>query len=297
MFVRDGRPIVASTLESKAVLDQNLVTFIPSIGLLNSLQHIFPSLSSTSTEREPGLVDACLLISENRYYSWFTTMLPRLEAYEAAVDDPRLVVHPEASEWLHQSLELMGYDESSLTEWEWENPHAERMWIPDPAPQSDIDTIGYRPSTADRVWVRERILSNCPDSDREYPSKIYISRRDAETRRVTNERELIEYLERRGYGAFVLSDMHLSEIVSLFAQADIVIAPHGAGLANILFSENLTVVELLKSNDIRSNYFVLANELKHEYGFVLGDPRGDHLEVDVDDLDLFLSTVENHQKD
>jgi len=36
-----------------------------------------------------------------------------------------------------------------------------------------------------------------------------------------------------------------SDQVRLFSQAEIVVAPHGAGLTNILFAENLIVIELL----------------------------------------------------
>jgi len=39
--------------------------------------------------------------------------------------------------------------------------------------------------------------------------------------------------------------MSFSDQVRLFSQAEIVVAPHGAGLTNILFAENLIVIELL----------------------------------------------------
>jgi len=55
----------------------------------------------------------------------------------------------------------------------------------------------------------------------------------------------------------------------LFSQAEIVVAPHGAGLTNILFAENLIVIELLVHMLFQA--FSLAKVLGFHYGCLASD--------------------------
>lgn len=66
--------------------------------------------------------------------------------------------------------------------------------------------------------------------------RLYISRDDAVTRRVTNEREIMAGLDAFGFERLVLSDMPVEDIVSAFANAEMILSPHGSGLTNILFA-------------------------------------------------------------
>jgi len=50
------------------------------------------------------------------------------------------------------------------------------------------------------------------------------------TRRIINEHEVIEALATFGFVAYALEEMSFSEQVRLFSQAEMVVAPHGAGL-------------------------------------------------------------------
>lgn len=47
-----------------------------------------------------------------------------------------------------------------------------------------------------------------------------------------------------GFVAYTLEDMSFSDQVRLLSQAEMVVAAHGAGLTNIIFSQNLIVIEL-----------------------------------------------------
>jgi hypothetical protein len=52
-----------------------------------------------------------------------------------------------------------------------------------------------------------------------------------------NETEVESGLKSYGFKTYLLEKMSLREQVILFAQAKIVIAPHGAGLTNLIFSQ------------------------------------------------------------
>jgi capsular polysaccharide biosynthesis protein len=72
--------------------------------------------------------------------------------------------------------------------------------------------------------------------------KIYISRRSALGRKVVNEESFFSMLECRGYVLVELETLTFQEQVRLFANATHVVAPHGAGLVNMVFSKRLVVV-------------------------------------------------------
>jgi capsular polysaccharide biosynthesis protein len=78
---------------------------------------------------------------------------------------------------------------------------------------------------------------------------IYIARADAFKRRLVNEHEVVEALSPLGFRWVVLDGMALRDQVALFSRARCVVAPHGAGLANLVFSPPGTrVVEILSTN-------------------------------------------------
>ena len=78
--------------------------------------------------------------------------------------------------------------------------------------------------------------------------KIYISREGASCRRIINEDLILSKLTCLGFKKFKLENISFHDQITLFANADIVVAPHGAGLANIIFCKPGTkIVELMPS--------------------------------------------------
>lgn len=78
-----------------------------------------------------------------------------------------------------------------------------------------------------------------------FNNKIYISRKDSYTRTATNESKLITYLEKEGFSILELANLSAIEQINAFSFAKTILAPHGAGGANLLFSDdNIKVIEL-----------------------------------------------------
>jgi len=76
--------------------------------------------------------------------------------------------------------------------------------------------------------------------------RLYIDRRGAPNRRLVNETEVIAALARFVVQPVSLDGATLADLAALFADAELVVAPHGAGLANIVFApHDCRVVELL----------------------------------------------------
>jgi capsular polysaccharide biosynthesis protein len=75
--------------------------------------------------------------------------------------------------------------------------------------------------------------------------RLYITREKAGRRRVSNEAELCRLLEARGFRKVHAEELSWREQINAFAQAKVIVAPHGAGLANLVFCQpGARVVEL-----------------------------------------------------
>lgn len=115
--------------------------------------------------------------------------------------------------------------------------------------------------------------------------RIYVSRRRASKgRRIYNEDALMDRLRLFGFRRYVLEDLPITEQIALFQRADMVVAPHGAGLSNILFSRQATVLELFASDYVVPHYYLLAKSLGHQYDFLLGpaDHHDENFMVDIE---------------
>lgn len=97
--------------------------------------------------------------------------------------------------------------------------------------------------------VRERILAATAIDPSAGPRKIYVSRLGSLKRVLVNEADLEEQLAARGFTIVKPETLSVREQVALFHQAEVVVAPAGAALANVLFCRpGAKVIELQPSN-------------------------------------------------
>jgi len=117
--------------------------------------------------------------------------------------------------------------------------------------------------------------------------RVLVSRSDATKRRVTNEPALLAALERHGFERLVPGSLTFGEQVATFADAEIIVAPHGAALANLVFaSPPGAVLELLPTSQDRPHYRRLAAEVGLRYQAIGcgADPRSPvDMVADVDE--------------
>ncbi|APB35288.1 Capsular polysaccharide biosynthesis protein [Gloeomargarita lithophora Alchichica-D10] len=104
--------------------------------------------------------------------------------------------------------------------------------------------------------------------------KLYISRSRASFRRVLNEAEVLDYLMPLGYQPVWLEDLSFPEQVGLFQQAESIIAPHGAGLANLIWCQpGAKMIEVFSPEYLPECYWVIANQMGLAYGYLLGQKQ------------------------
>jgi len=221
----------------------------------------------------------------NNYYHWTIECLPRLRSLEQYAAEtgtrPPVFVPSDAPQWMREWLSILG-------------------WEADVEPLADdiieakqlIVTTHPEPTPADCTWLRNRGLEaiNRDEDEGSSPRRIYVSRADATRRQVSNRAVVETLLETFGFESYVLGELTVAEQIELFSNAEIVLAPHGAGLTNVIFGTDLSVVELFgpKKN---TTFYRLSDLCGHEYRSLECPSDGLDIDVDLDILQMILQDL------
>ena len=105
--------------------------------------------------------------------------------------------------------------------------------------------------------------------------RIYVSRGDSQRRPLRNEAAVVSLLSMHGFTVVQLDGMAVRDQVLLFAEASHIVAPHGAGLSNLLFcTPGATVCELLPSHYVNWCFRRIASLRQLRYGCLVGEAEG-----------------------
>jgi capsular polysaccharide biosynthesis protein len=121
--------------------------------------------------------------------------------------------------------------------------------------------------------------------------RIYISRRDSRKRTLANETELEAMLTDQGFDVVSLGGLAFEDQVRLFRNAELIVSPHGAGLANVIFCRPGTrLLELMPAvRDTRSIERLSAiSGVRHEVELIPASRDGDSIEWQADLQDLSM---------
>ncbi len=101
--------------------------------------------------------------------------------------------------------------------------------------------------------------ASLPPEQSTFGERVYVTRENARRRNVVNERELWAELESAGFAKVRLEALSWPEQIAAFRGAKIVVAPHGAGLANVIFCAPATrVVECFNRSYVHGCFWRLA---------------------------------------
>jgi len=259
-FNEDGNIISSSTLPPKEQLNHRFEGGLPiSTFLIKTIR------VSQTTEIDT----VCSLVNywSKNYYHWIVDCLTRIEGLEYYQKKtgyhPLLIINSNPTSWQIESLEILGFGPDDYTQWETAKAKVKKLVVPSFRRQGEW----VAPSALH--WLRQRILNNLPLGEGDqlsFSPNVYISRAKASGRRVINEDEVVEFLRPLGFVSYSLEDLSFVEQVRLFSTAKMIIAPHGAGLTNIIFSPNETTVIEFVTPWVSSGYFVPAEILGFKHG-------------------------------
>lgn len=233
---------------------------------------LIPARLPTSTVVDDPIVSFSGIQSQ-AYFHWFADYLPRMRGVEHYTDTtgnrPRILIPRDPPKWLVKSLQIIGLPGSRVQNWHAGRIRANKLIIPsiirDVYPSADA----HVPSIRGLRWVGNRMKKSV-EIDEDMPSNIWISREDADSRRITNKHEINDIIDTNGFETVKLSQWRLRDQIKLFSQAEKIASPHGAGLINTIFSENTQILELFGSF-VTPLYYQICSGLGHDYHFLLCD--------------------------
>jgi hypothetical protein len=284
---RRGRRLVLEQFPRQPVDGKHVMQ----VGLKNLVKCRFHRRLGTHTEIEYGY-----LLSTpfwfNYYHFMFDAVLPLvelLEIDELSTESLELLACSELNSWQRELVGLLGIDvDRQVVNTRGKLVAVKRMLVA--SPRHFKGTI----STAALQTLRRRILGRLGVHEPEASKLVYVSRAGAGRRRVTNEEQLVRALEARGFLICRLEEMSVAEQVRLFAAARVVVAAHGAGLANLAFADSPIVVELFPTDwwDL-GHYVPLSHAVGGRHHPVLGnwDAAEDSFKVDTDRVAALLDEV------
>ncbi len=153
----------------------------------------------------------------------------------------------------------------------------EAFYVPQITP-----TGNYRPHLMQQARQRFRDFFHIGQGKK----RIYITRKKAPIRHISNEEELFPILEKRGFSIVAMEDFSLEDQIRLVGEAEILVGLHGAGLTHMLWMRNgAAVLEIRIRDDTHNNcYFSLASALNLKYYYMCAekvDERKTTQETDV----------------
>jgi hypothetical protein len=120
------------------------------------------------------------------------------------------------------------------------------------------------------IYLKELCKEFCTGA---MPKKrLYISRKDAKSRKVINESEIIPILQNYNFEVAHLTGLSVKDQISLFSSAEAIIGPHGAGLSNIVFcSPSTKIIEFFTPDYLNACFWSLSEICNLNYSYLVGD--------------------------
>ncbi|MCZ2397321.1 MAG: glycosyltransferase family 61 protein [Chitinophagales bacterium] len=119
--------------------------------------------------------------------------------------------------------------------------------------------------------------------------RIYISRKKADTRRLKNEDDLLDFLQKYGFEPYFAEDHSIAETAQVFSESSFVVGVHGSGLSNLAFSpEGVKVIDIIEPKHLDPYYWIITNIKKGDYAYFVSE--GD---FDLNKTELVENKVNN----
>lgn len=209
----------------------------------------------------PGRVAVVAVNLGARYAHWLLEELPRWLSLRG--DEADSVIAHVGKPFIDEVRALAKFPQRVIPTNRYQHFACETLVVP---PLAEVDA---RTAEALNVFARRLGLPATA-----FGEKLYITRENAERRRVVNEDELWAKLEARGFVKLRLEELSWREQVAAISGAKVLVSAHGAGLANVVFCrEGARVVEFFNRSYVNPCFERWARLVGTDYRAVV--PAGE----------------------
>ncbi|NJK50537.1 glycosyltransferase family 61 protein [Candidatus Gracilibacteria bacterium] len=216
----------------------------------------------------PGTVAVLATAGGYNYYHWLLDVLPRLEIINNTFSDyyhkiDKFLIN-KVSSFTTQSLAMLEVNPDKVFPLQAKSHFlVEHLIIP------SLPGELYAPSPWICDFLRNNFLKQ--KADIQPIKRLYISRAKARRRKILNEQEVVNCLQKWGFTPVYLEQYSFVEQIALLANAEALVAPHGAGLTNLLWCQVGTkALEIFSPRFINPCFWAIANQVNVDYFYLIG---------------------------
>lgn len=287
-------------------LSRDYPWFLPTCPYQERPEHqIFQQDSIATPEKIEGKVALLSGLAGHVYYHWMFDVIPRLELIRLSGIELEtidwFVVNSLSKPFQRETLQILGIPEAKIIESD-RHSHIEATELIVPSFPGYMDWV----PEGTMEFLRQTFIPKINLAQPSRGQKIYVSRVKSKNRQLVNEAEVSELLHREGFKSIFLEEMSVLEQVAAFVNAEVIVASHGSGLTNLVFcSPDTKVIELFSPNYLRTDYWMISQQLKLEHYYLIGksfncpslrslmyqNPLTEDILVNVDSLNQILKFI------
>ncbi|WP_088834738.1 glycosyltransferase family 61 protein [Paenibacillus tyrfis] len=240
-------------------------------------QDAYREWKSRPSKYYPKTVAVLIFCSSDNYYHWMFDVLPRIHLLRLSGIriDKYVLNRQEIFPFQEETLAILGIPNKKIID----SPidlQARKLVVPSSITRYTLNPhTNVRPDVIPKWacdFLRKEFLLPQDNDRSENNEYIYISRENAKYRKVINEEEIINHLNGFGFKKVTLESMKVTQQVQLFSCAKLIIAPHGAGLTNLVFCKPGTkVIELFNPYYMPSYYWMISNLVHLDYYYLVNE--------------------------
>ncbi|MEQ8211676.1 MAG: glycosyltransferase family 61 protein [Lacipirellulaceae bacterium] len=238
-----------------------------------------------AVERIRGTVATLNTVSSHNFYHWMVDILPRWATLHRAGFEADYYLIDCQSQFQRRVLQSLGIREEQLIQ-----PHCGLNL------QADELLVPSKPSPeCQRTLAQELCERLVGHQQNNAKRRIFISRRNAATRRLANEQDVEKLLTLQGFETHLFEEYDLATQCRLVNEAEVIVATHGAGLANLQFARPGTrVIEIIPAGRYNATCYPTMSRvfgLSHRILFAERARWKQILTVSLEDLSLAVGAA------
>lgn len=214
------------------------------------------------------------------YYHWLFQLLPRFELIKRSGIDLNSIdyflVNSSKTPFQRESLEALEIDRRKIIESSSVRYLRASTLV---VPSVPLSGGCYAPWMCE--FLRSTFLPGADSETKAATRRLYVSRGSAGYRRVLNETDVVRLLDEFGFEEAKFEAMSVRQQAATIASCEVIVAPHGGGLSNLIFCRPATkVIEIFSPELVAGYFWKVGAQLGLDYYYLLG--KGSPSSSDVD---------------
>tara|TARA_Y100000741_G_scaffold316673_1_gene263083 strand:- start:1795 stop:2901 length:1107 start_codon:yes stop_codon:yes gene_type:complete len=236
--------------------------------------------------------------SGNNYGHWLLEMLPKIKlcSENFAIEKINYFYTPNLNNFHKETLSILNIKNNQIIDSEkYRHIQADELLIVDhPSYYKGYikDQFKFQPSWVIN-WLKDTFLPHAKKFNAN--KKVFIDRTDSLSKhcQFLNEKEVNNYLSKKGFVKYQLTKLTFLETVYLFHNAEVIVGAHGAALVNLIFCLPKTKVIEIKPITHTQTVFERLSSINNLDYRLIKTKEVDNDKKDKGDIDLSIDELEN----